>query len=214
MFASLSTEWMEGLFEQLVEQATYSYTPPVVEEKPLFLLVRKSVDRLGFLFAGLVVAFMENRTSILVRAIVGVRMLRGGLGCSDFVEAGERKRHPRKSYGGATATIHQGSKRLSQFDGALCGAHAIQKVFDEEIRKPLLIEYNRLSGVLDHLRSTAGDTQSMVDQSFTEVDFVQHIGNAESFSRYYDEELSAPLSSTFHRSSLFESHAQSTPVVD
>lgn len=196
MFASLSTEWMEGLFEQLVEQATYSYTPPVVEEKPLFSPREKKVLIASAFFLpvwlwlswkiGLQFWFEQLLVSGCYVAVWAVLI---------SLRLGRKKKAPvenpmveqRRRFIKAARDYHSSMVLFAALT-------RFQKVFDEEIRKPLLIEYNRLSGVLDHLRSTAGDTQSMVDQSFTEVDFVQHIGNAESFSRFYDEELSAPMS--------------------
>ena len=196
MFASLSTEWMEGLFEQLIEQANYSYTPPVVEEKPLFSPREKKVLTASAFFLpiwlwlswkiGLQFWFEQLLVSGCYVAVWAVLI---------SLRLGRKKKAPvenpmveqRKRFIKAARDYHSSMVLFAALT-------RFQKVFDEEIRKPLLIEYNRLSGVLNHLRSEAEVTQSVVDQSFTEIDFVQHIGNAESFNCYYDEELSAPLS--------------------
>ena len=196
MFASLSTEWMEGLFEQLVEQATYSYTPPVVEEKPLFSALEKKV---------MIASAFVLPVWLWLSWKIGLQFWFEQLvvsGCYVAVWAvlislrlGRRKKPPvenpmveqRRRFIKAARDYHSSMVLFAALT-------RFQKVFDEEIRKPLLIEYNRLSGVLHHLRSRAVETQSIVDQSFTAVDFVQHIGDAESFNRYYEEELSPPLS--------------------
>ena len=60
----------------------------------------------------------------------------------------------------------------------------------------MILERNRLTTVLVCLREQAHDARLQVNSSFTDVGFIQHIGDADSFNKYYEYELSTPMVST------------------
>lgn len=194
MFAALSSQWMEEVFERLVAEATYEYVRPEVEEKPLLSIWERKLLLATCLIlpAWLWIAwkvdlqfwFEQFLLSLIYAAVWGVII-------------SLRLRKPKRVQ--ENPMVEQRRRWLEaagKYHGAMVRFAALtrfQKLFDEEIRKPLIIEYNRLTSVLNCLREQSDDAQQVIDSSFMEVDFVQHLGDADSFNKYYEFELSASM---------------------
>ena len=69
------------------------------------------------------------------------------------------------------------------------------KVFDEEIRKPLLSEANELQSIIECMHRQKASADAVVSSCFTEVDFVEQLGNSDTFNQYYEEQVSPSLGS-------------------
>lgn len=194
MFAALSTQWMEGLFERLVKEATYDYKPPVVVEKPLLgpwekrvLITTGAILPLWLWLAWKIgIGFWFEQVLLTVVYAIGWAVV-----------ISLRLRKPKKVQ--ENPMVKQREMWMAAADkyhGAMVRFAALsrfQKLFDEEVHKPLILEYNRLTSLLGNLRSQADEAREVVENSFTEVDFVQHIGNADSFNKYYEYDLSPSM---------------------
>lgn len=197
MFASLSTQWMEGLFERLVRQATYEYEPQVVEEKPL---LSKTEKRLLMLTGLILPMWLWLAWKIDLQFWLEQTLLTGLYALVWAVVISLRLRRPKKAI--VNPMVEQRKRWIEAartYHGAMVRFAALtrfQKRFDEQIRKPLILERNRLTTVLDCLREHAHEARLQVSSSFTDVGFIQHIGDADSFNKYYEYELSTPMVST------------------
>lgn len=195
MFAALSAQWMEGLFERLVEEARHEPEPYVVEEQPLLsarekrLLMTTAVT----LPAWLTIAWMINVLFWFEQAMMSLAY---GLVWAAVISYRMRARKPKAPPSPMVEQRKKFIKAAEQYHTEMVRFAALtrfQTAFDEQIRKPLIIEHNRLSAILNGLRKEAGSAQKEVESAFIEVDFIQHIGDSDSFNRYYDEELEDPI---------------------
>ena len=190
MFTGLSSLWMDQLFERLVNEATHPYTPPVQEEKPL--LSRKEKKILIFsvviIFIWLWIAWQigigfwfEQGLPVAIYGLAWVGLVSYRLRKPKVVDPNPWPEQRKK--------WHEAAQELYEATLTFATVNRFQKQFDEVIRKPLIIEYNRLTEMLTALRTDAARAQEVVGSAFTKVDFVQHIGDADSFNLYYEREL-------------------------
>lgn len=194
MFAGMSSQWMDGLFERLVGESTYVYTPPVREEKPLLSAKEKRAiaATLGPLLMWLPLSWMMSVTFWLEQVVVTAVYVLVWL-----VVLSLRLRRPKVVHENPMVRQremwHAAAQKLFNATVVFATVNRFQKKFDQDIRKPLLIEYNRLTEVLAELRVQAAEAQETVDTSFTKVDFVQHIGDADSFNLFYEKKLATSM---------------------
>lgn len=189
MFTGLSTQWINQLFERLVVQAKYDYTPPNREEKPLLSAKEKRIIKgsLVTMVGWLATVWFFPVFSIIQLAAIGVYVLVW------LVIISLRLRRPKVVHENPMVKQrewwHKAAETLFDHTVIFATVNRFQKRFDEEIRKPLIIEYNRLTEILEALRRQEAASVDIVGVAFTKVDFVQHIGDADSFNLYYEREL-------------------------
>lgn len=189
MFTGLSTQWINQLFERLVVQAKYDYTPPEKEEKPLLSAREKRIIKgsLVTMLGWLAVVWFFPVFSVIQLAAIGAYILVW------LVIISLRLRRPKVVHENPMVKQREKWREAAEtlFENTVIFAtvNRFQKRFDEEIRKPLIIEYNRLTDILGELRRQEAASTEIVGAAFTKVDFVQHIGDADSFNLYYEREL-------------------------
>jgi len=196
IFSSLSSQWMAELFERLVMEATYVYEKPIEEKKPLLspieklILIASSLILPVWLWLSWKIGlkfWFEQTLFSAIYALVWAAVISYRLRPKRRVVENPMVIQ-RKKWIDAARQYHRAMVSFAALT-------RFEKLFDEQIRKPLLLEFNKLSEMLGHLRNSSDHDKSILASSFTEVDFIQHIGNTESFNRFFEEKLAIPMSS-------------------
>ncbi len=190
LYGLFTSAWLEGEIAKLREASVYPYTPPVKEKKTIFsvrekqLLKSSALICLVWLSSGLGFSFLSWIKPLIVTSAVAAFWI--ALAMWRLRQRDEVVEDPmikqRELWRKAAVELHEIHVEyalMQRFD----------KVFDEEIRKPLLSEANELQSIIDCMTVQKASAESVVSSCFTEVDFVEQLGNSDTFNQYYEEQV-------------------------
>ena len=194
LFAQFTSSWLEGEIAKLRKECVYPFIPPKKKEDTIFSVREKQLIKvsalicLPWLLLGLFLPFILWLTPAIVTSVTAAFWIALAMWRmrqkDDVVEDPMIKQ--RELWRKAVVELHEIHVEyalMQRFD----------KVFDEEIRKPLLTEANELQSIIECMHQQKASADAVVASCFTEVDFVEQLGNSDTFNQYYEEQVSPSL---------------------